>query len=829
MERYDVGQRVSNIFNINTRADAFWRQAATLELERAVIYSFTKRGFTIIDPHAVGKSFCTHVRREREQFGRECPAQWSWIGGLTGPTNDSWHLEMRDFVVTPKYEYAVTGEALYSSLDGFVDHSSEDSEIAWHEPERKAPRVLILYGSETGHAESLARTLRCLLGALKPTLMTLNEAAGLDAVLVQGFSHVLCLVSTFGDGDAPSNARAFFKKELPSLSSVHSPVYFSVLALGSTLYPHFCKAGVDLDRKLEVAGLIRLTEGVDKADALEGSEDTIKNWICRVKTSILPPSIEHAITTKSHQKGPCQRSTTILKWRLQLGPKYMVVAEQERAQSLCISNRVRGGKWMSSKRIRPKKKVGGNEKSQSLGSMLAIGHVSHTNARSIRRITFKVPPGQTYETGDHISVQPMNSGASVERFLGCFRDELQRQARISCPSADIDLLQWQAEQIFDLEIKEGGIRRPADVVFRTPTTLETLLSRVLEFGMNMTVAKDLLRLCIDVCQQEQSNREEMSEFLSAMVPVLMGNSDPERFIARFPTVTHFFECFGFLLSTTDGVPPLVTLGEVLVRLPRLQPRFYSISSSSKASPKDLSITVGVLNCETSQKVKFDGVCSNFLAGLRSGRDTAQISIRKSTFRLPQVLDCPIVMVSTGTGISPMVGFLHDLVIAKSNGVTIGEVHLFFGCRTEDEFLYREEIEHCVASGLVTLHLAVSRSEYQPKEYVQDLIRKMGSAFSELLMQPDTAYYVCGSARVAAECREAAIDGLREHEGLRDTQAVHHIEQMSLDNRWQSDIWGALLGNEQARSSALLPLVLPPLVLPPSIPQSIRAQVRKSIY
>jgi sulfite reductase alpha subunit-like flavoprotein len=782
MERYDVGQRVSNIFNIKTRTDAFWRQAATLELERAVIYSFTKRGFTIIDPHAAGKSFCAHVRREREQFGRECPAQWSWIGGLTGPTNDSWHLEMRDFVVTPKYEYAVTGEALYSSLDGLVDHSSEDSEIAWHEPERKVPRVLILYGSETGHAESSARTLRRSLGVLKPTLMTLNEAAGLDAVLVQGFSHVLCLVSTFGDGDAPSNASAFFKKELPSLSSVHSPVYFSVLALGSTLYPRFCKAGVDLDRKLEVAGLIRLTEGVDKVDALEGSEETIENWICRVKASILPPSIEHAITTKSHQKGPYQRSTSILKWRLQLGPKDMVVAEQERARSLCISNRVRAGKGMSSKRIRPK-------------------NVSHTNARSIRRITFKVPPGQTYETGDHVSVQPMNSGVSVERFLGCFRDELQRQARIGCPSADENLLQWQAGQFFDLEIIEGGIHRPADVVFQTPTTLETLLSRVLEFGMNMTVAKDLLRLCIDVCQQEQSNREEMSEFLSAMVPVLMGNSDPERFIARFPTVTHFFECFGFLLSTTDGVPPLVTLGEVLVRLPRLQPRFYSISSSSMASPKDLSITVGVLNCETSQKVKFDGVCSNFLAGLRSGRDTAQISIRKSTFRLPQAVDCPIVMVCTGTGISPMVGFLHDLIIAKRNGVTIGEVHLFFGCRTEEEFLYRDEIEHCVASGLVTLHLAVSRSVYQPKEYVQDLIRKMGSAFSELLMQPDAAYYVCGSARVAAECREVVIDALRDHAGLRDTQAVHHIEQMSLDNRWQLDIWGALLGNEVNQGSS----------------------------
>lgn len=56
------------------------------QLERAVLHSFQKNKYTIVDPHSVGESFCVHVRREREQFGRECPGQWSWIGGLTGPT-----------------------------------------------------------------------------------------------------------------------------------------------------------------------------------------------------------------------------------------------------------------------------------------------------------------------------------------------------------------------------------------------------------------------------------------------------------------------------------------------------------------------------------------------------------------------------------------------------------------------------------------------------------------------------------------------------------------------------------------------------------------------
>lgn len=76
--------------NIN---DEFLPQQASVELEKAILYSFKKSKFTITDPQSVGKSFMTHCKREQSS-GRGCPAQWSWIGGLTGPTNPTWHLEM---------------------------------------------------------------------------------------------------------------------------------------------------------------------------------------------------------------------------------------------------------------------------------------------------------------------------------------------------------------------------------------------------------------------------------------------------------------------------------------------------------------------------------------------------------------------------------------------------------------------------------------------------------------------------------------------------------------------------------------------------------------
>jgi nitric oxide synthase oxygenase domain/subunit/hemoglobin-like flavoprotein len=109
MERYDAGPRMAEILGLDTKTNPMWQQLAFCEWELAVLHSFKINGFTMVDPMTVGKSFCTHVRREREDFGRECPAQWSWIGGLTGTTNDTWHMEMRDFLLLPQYDYCMDG------------------------------------------------------------------------------------------------------------------------------------------------------------------------------------------------------------------------------------------------------------------------------------------------------------------------------------------------------------------------------------------------------------------------------------------------------------------------------------------------------------------------------------------------------------------------------------------------------------------------------------------------------------------------------------------------------------------------------------------------
>lgn len=100
-ERYNIAEEWAKAAGISTETKRIYEQRVYPEIDIAVNYSFQKQGFSMVDMDTVGKSFFVHCKRERDA-GRECPAQWSWIGGLTGPTNPTWHHEMRDFYVAPQ-------------------------------------------------------------------------------------------------------------------------------------------------------------------------------------------------------------------------------------------------------------------------------------------------------------------------------------------------------------------------------------------------------------------------------------------------------------------------------------------------------------------------------------------------------------------------------------------------------------------------------------------------------------------------------------------------------------------------------------------------------
>jgi nitric-oxide synthase len=88
VDRYDLLEPVAKRMGLDTsREQTLWRDRAAVEINLAVLHSFTAAGVTIADHHTESRRFLTHVAKE-EKAGRKCPVDWSWIvppisGGLT--------------------------------------------------------------------------------------------------------------------------------------------------------------------------------------------------------------------------------------------------------------------------------------------------------------------------------------------------------------------------------------------------------------------------------------------------------------------------------------------------------------------------------------------------------------------------------------------------------------------------------------------------------------------------------------------------------------------------------------------------------------------------
>ena len=200
-------------------------------------------------------------------------------------------------------------------------------------------------------------------------------------------------------------------------------------------------------------------------------------------------------------------------------------------------------------------------------------------------------------------------------------------------------------------------------------------------------------------------------------------------------------------------PPIDLLLEML---PRLQVRYYSISSSPRANADRLSVTSVVVDYTIDTR-RIKGVCTNYLKekatvvdGNRDAACTAPIFIRKSTLRLPHRPHVPVIMIGPGTGFAPFRGFIQDRsvqrqkALAEQQAFTCGAMVLYYGCRRNDEdYIYRDEIEEWQRSGVLTeVHLAFSREQAQ-KVYVQHLLWQNAASTWALIDKDGAHVYICG--------------------------------------------------------------------------------------
>lgn len=116
--------------------------------------------------------------------------------------------------------------------------------------------LTILFGSQTGNAENLSKRVAKEAGkrGFAPTVHDLGKYATAQLASEQA---LLIVTSTYGDGEPPDNAKAFWEFLTSESAPKLARAKFSVLALGDTNYPKFCAFGKAVDERLEKLGATR--------------------------------------------------------------------------------------------------------------------------------------------------------------------------------------------------------------------------------------------------------------------------------------------------------------------------------------------------------------------------------------------------------------------------------------------------------------------------------------------------------------------------------------------------------------------------------------------
>ena len=147
-------------------------------------------------------------------------------------------------------------------LGGFLSEMLSGAAGAASEQDGPALPVTILVGSQTGNAEGCAKKMAKELngGRFETEVVDMGQY---DSGRLAGEKNLLIITSTYGDGEPPDNAADLYEFIHSDKAPEMKGVRYSVLSLGDTEYPDFCKCGIDFDNRLEALGAERFYERVD--------------------------------------------------------------------------------------------------------------------------------------------------------------------------------------------------------------------------------------------------------------------------------------------------------------------------------------------------------------------------------------------------------------------------------------------------------------------------------------------------------------------------------------------------------------------------------------
>jgi sulfite reductase (NADPH) flavoprotein alpha-component len=556
------------------------------------------------------------------------------------------------------------------------------------QPTKPTVPLLILFGSQTGTAEALAKRLakEATLRGFNPSVVDAAQHATVDW---KQESSLLIVTSTYGEGDAPDNAQDFWTWLQSDAAAVLAHLRFSILALGDTNYSEFCAAGKKFDARLEQLGATRI---FPRADCDVDYEATAKQWS------------EGALTALQSEPQQSSSSPTNVKAHEIVAGNQNDSSDRKPATALTKSNPFPS-------------RLAKNVCLSKIGSGKEVRHFELDLDGS----------GLTYEPGDALGVVPINCPALVNDILGALRCDGEESVKFN----------------------------------ENDVSLREALSRYLD------ITKPSNELLATVAQRARE---------CELVPLLAPGRGPE--------LKNWLWGRG-VIDILELLPEPLPAADLVKLLRKLAPRLYSISSSPKAHPREVHLTVSAVRYESHGRAR-KGVASTFLADRAIAADATRIFVQSSHgFKLPKSGDTPIIMVGPGTGIAPFRAFLEERQITGAKGKN----WFFFGDQKRGtDFLYEEQLTAWLNNGHLTrLDLAFSRDQVE-KIYVQHRVLEHATELWSWL-QDGAHFYVCGDASRMAKDVDAAIHSIAERAGgLKVEAAADYVKKLKAEKRYQRDVY-----------------------------------------
>lgn len=539
--------------------------------------------------------------------------------------------------------------------------------------EQMGKNCIVFYGSQTGTAEDYASRL-AKEGKSRFGLETMiadmedYDYDNLDAL--PSDKVVMFVLATYGEGEPTDNAVEFYEyltAEDVQFSEVRTPALdnlkYVAFGLGNNTYEHYNSMVRNVDSTLQKLGAQRIGEAGEGDDGAGTMEEDFIAWK------------ETMWSALSEKMGLEEREAVY-------EPTFEII---DRDTLTSDSPEVYVGE---PNKVHLQGEVKGpyNAHNPYAAPIATSRELFNGGERNCLHMDVDIS-GSTlsYQSGDHLAVWPNNPGTEVDRFL--------------------DILGLTEKRNDVVNVKP--LEPTAKVPFPTPTTFDA-------------IARYHMEICAPVSRQFIATLAAFAPNDEIKVEMTKLGGDKDYFHEQ--TSDNFYNISRLLHHVSGGEKwTKIPFSAFVEGLTKLQPRYYSISSSALMQPKMVSITAVVEDQDVptrgTKADSFRGVATNYLLALKQKQNgdpnpspfgltyevdgprgkydniRVPVHIRHSNFKLPSDPLKPIIMIGPGTGVAPFRGFIQERSQQTQNGMEVGPSMLITGCRKKNEdFLYQSEWE-----------------------------------------------------------------------------------------------------------------------------------------